>query len=146
MAERLAPGELAGALNRAGFTRSVRRLDGDAARLQALGEEGVLATPADLALAYRWLSRNAPAAVLAGLEGAVEFGTARLAAIPGATIAGKTGTVLTAAGNRTVWFAGFATSRAPRVAIAVMMPGVSGGGDAAPVARAILSANEAAWR
>lgn len=145
MAERFSPGELADTFDRAGLTRGVRRLQGDAARLQALGEAGVLATPADLAGAYRWLSRNAPPSVLAGLEGAVEFGTARLAAIRGAAIAGKTGTVLTAAGNRMVWFAGFAPSRAPKVAIAVMMPGASGGGDAAPVARGILLANQAAW-
>ena len=101
---------------------------------------GVLASAADLAAAYRWLALAAPGPVLAGLEGAVEFGTAQLARVSGASVAGKTGTVRTAAGNGIAWFAGFFPSRAPRVALAVMLAGSSGGGDAAPVAGRILGA------
>lgn len=146
VADRFDAGELASTLDRAGLRRGVRRMEGDGARLQALGETGVLATAAELALSYRWLAANAPEAVRAGMEGAVMYGTAQLAAVPGATVAGKTGTVFTPAGNRIAWFAGFAPSRSPKVAIALMMPGVSGGGDAAPVAGRILKAHEAAWR
>ncbi len=143
MAERFAPGEFASTLDRAGFTRGIRLAQGDGIRLQALGEENVLATAADLAMAYRWLALYAAPPVLAGLEGAVEYGTAQLAKVEGASLAGKTGSVRTAGGNRIAWFAGFFPSRAPRVAIAVMMAGYSGGADAAPVAGRILAAYQA---
>ncbi len=146
VAERFDAGELAATLERAGLRRGLRRLEGEGARLQALGETGVLATAAELAMAYRWLATNAPEPVQAGMEGAVMYGTAQLAGVPGAKVAGKTGTVFTPAGNRIAWFAGFAPSRGAKVALAVMMPGVSGGGDAAPVAGRILKEHEAAWR
>jgi cell division protein FtsI/penicillin-binding protein 2 len=140
VAERFAPGELASTLDRAGFTHGVRLEQGDGARLQALGEEGVLASANDLALAYAWLATRAPEPVQAGLEGAVEYGTAQLARIQGSSVAGKTGTVRSAAGGRIAWFAGFEPSRSAKVAVAVMVAGLSGGGDAAPVARRILAA------
>lgn len=143
MAERFTPGELARTLDRAGFVRGVRPEQGDGARLQALGEEGVLATAGDLAFAYAWLAKNAPEAVRAGLEGAVEYGTAQLARIDGEGVAGKTGTVRTASGGHIAWFAGFVPARSPKAAIAVMAAGTSGGGDAAPIARRILVAYEA---
>ncbi len=143
MAERFAPGEFALTLDRAGFTRGIRLAQGDGIRLQALGEENVLATAGDLAAAYRWLALHAAPPVLAGLEGAVEYGTAQLAKVEGAAVAGKTGSVRTAGGNRIAWFAGFFPSRAPRVAIAVMIAGYSGGADAAPVAGRILAAYQA---
>lgn len=146
MAERFDAGELAAALERAGFGRGLRRMEGDGTKLQALGEAGVMATAGELAMAYRWLATHAPGAVRTGLEGAVSYGTAQLAAVNGATVAGKTGTVLTGAGNRMAWFAGFAPSSGPKVAIAVAVPGVSGGGDAAPVAGRILKEHVAAWR
>ena len=130
-AERFAPGEFATTLDRAGFTRGTRLAQGDGTRLQALGEENVLATAADLAMAYRWLALYAAPSVLAGLEGAVEYGTAQLAKVEGASLAGKTGSVRTVGGNRIAWFAGFCPSCAPRVAIAVMTAGYSGGADAA---------------
>jgi len=142
-AERFAPGEFASTLERAGFTRGIRPAEGDGIRLQALGEELVVATAADLAMAYRWLALRAVPAVLMGLEGAVEYGTAQLAKVQGAAIAGKTGSVRTVTGNRIAWFAGFFPSRAPRVAIAVMVAGSSGGTDAAPVAGRILAAYQA---
>jgi membrane peptidoglycan carboxypeptidase len=142
-AERFAWGEFASTLERAGFTRGVRMEQGDGIRLQALGEEGVLASAADLAMAYRWLALHAGAPVLAGLEDAVEYGTAQLAKIEGAALAGKTGSVRTSAGNRIAWFAGFFPSRAPRVAISVMVAGSSGGADAAPLAGRILAAYQA---
>jgi penicillin-binding protein 2 len=69
------------------------------------------------------------------MEEAVEFGTSQLARVPGATVAGKTGSVPSA---RVAWFAGFAPSRAPSVVVVVMLQGRSGGADAAPIAARIL--------
>ena len=139
-------GEAAGTI-RAGAAR-------DAQRLQALGEDGILVTTAGLAAAYRLLTLRISAPemqpILAGLEGAVEFGTAQNAR-PGAAsgdrsgekLAGKTGSVLNAAGEPIAWFAGFWPSRAPETVIAVMVRGHSGGADAAPVAGRILEAYRA---
>jgi cell division protein FtsI/penicillin-binding protein 2 len=115
----------------------------DARRLQALGEEDVLITVAELAMAYRLLALKPVPQILAGLEGAVEYGTAQYAQVAGVKAAGKTGTSVTTAGERIGWFAGFLPSTAPEVAIAVMVPGRSGGGDAAPVAGRILEAYRA---
>jgi penicillin-binding protein 2 len=115
----------------------------DATRLQALGESGVLVTAAGMALAYRFLAlgsqRPLMQPVLAGLEDAVEYGTAQRARAPGLVVAGKTGSVRAESGARVAWFAGFAPSRAPEVVIAVALEGRSGGGDAAPVAGRILA-------
>jgi stage II sporulation protein D len=127
-AQRFSTAELQSALRTAGF----RTVPADLT-LQALGEEGVLTTPRALADAYRRLARTAHPAVLAGLEGAVQYGTAQAAALPGFTVAGKTGT-----GRYTALFAGFTPSRAPRWVVAVATQGHSGGGDAAPIARELL--------
>jgi cell division protein FtsI/penicillin-binding protein 2 len=81
--------------------------------------------------------------VLAGLVGAVEYGTAQNARVAATVVAGKTGTSLSNAGEPVAWFAGFVPSAAPEVAIAVMVPGRSGGADAAPVAGRILEAYRA---
>jgi membrane peptidoglycan carboxypeptidase len=120
MAERLGPGEF-------GSTP-------DSIRLHALGEDGATMTVMQLALAYRTLAATAPAAVEAGLLGAVEYGTAQRAAVAGVRVAGKTGSVRTASGMRVAWFAGWT----PEVAIAVRTQGWSGGADAAPVAAEML--------
>ena len=154
-AERFSAGELAASLTRAGLASrpgwfgdaeaagEVRRADGrEAAQLQSLGEGGVLATAAELALAYRGLAlaagqpRMEP--ILSGLEGAVEFGTAQRARVPEIAVAGKTGSVRAADGAFIAWFAGFAPSRAPRAVVAVMLQGRSGGADAAPIGGRIL--------
>jgi cell division protein FtsI/penicillin-binding protein 2 len=155
-AERFSPGELATALEGAGLAsrtgwigedeaagRIQPAMRADAQRLQALGEDGVLITVAELAAAYRTLalkvSRPEMQPILAGLEAAVEFGTAQNANIKGVKVAGKTGSVLSAAGEPIAWFAGFMPSRAPEVVVAVMLPGRSGGADAAPIAGRILA-------
>ena len=151
VAERFAPGELAGDLARAGFGEDpgrVRPATGrDAVRLQALGEEGILITAAELALAYRSLALQTGhpemQAIVAGLEGAVEYGTAQRARVAGVKVAGKTGSVRTEAGAPIAWFAGFLPSRAPEVVVAVILQGRSGGSDAAPVAGRILEAYRA---
>jgi cell division protein FtsI/penicillin-binding protein 2 len=167
-AQQFGPGELAQALAGSGLASrtswfgneeavgAVRSGVGpDAQRLQALGEDGILITTAGLAAAYRLLALkiNSPEMqpVLDGLEGAVEFGTAQNARVsvaasigtPGGKLAGKTGSVLTSAGEPIAWFAGFWPSRAPGTVITVMVPGHSGGADAAPIAGRILEAYRA---
>jgi cell division protein FtsI/penicillin-binding protein 2 len=156
MAERFAPRELAGVLARAGLgsrtglagadevAGKIRPAgDPDRQRLQALGEDGILVTTMGLAHAYALLARTAQAPVLAGLEGAVTFGTAQHARIVGALVAGKTGSTVAANGERLAWFAGFMPSRAPEIVVVVSLPGRSGGADAAPVAGRIFEAYRA---
>ena len=157
VAERFEPGELGREIGRFGLSSPTGLFSDDEAvgrirplvhsedqQIQALGEEGVEITAAELAMAYRLLalriSQPAMQPIREGLEGAVEFGTAQNARIPGARVAGKTGSAMTSRGDAIAWFAGFVPSPAPRVAIAVMVPGRSGGADAAPVARRILEA------
>ncbi|HWK28119.1 MAG TPA: penicillin-binding transpeptidase domain-containing protein [Solirubrobacter sp.] len=79
----------------------------------------------------------------------VTSGTGTAAAIPGVTVAGKTGTaelVSTAdiaqnAKNTTAWFVAFAPAANPRVAVAVMLPNAGqGGASAAPIAKRVLQA------
>ena len=100
--------------------------------LQALGEEGVVATPATLAAAYARFAPHAAPAVRAGMEDAVTYGTAQRAQVAGLTIAGKTGSA-----RNIAWFAGFTNT----VTIAVLIQGHSGGADAAPIAARILQAH-----
>ncbi len=138
-AGRFVPGELAAQLVRAGLALGgkVERAEREAQQLQALGEDRVLVTASGMAAAYRLLAMHGASAVTGGLEDAVEFGTARRARVAGIRVAGKTGSA-----PRTAWFAGFAPSRLPEVAVAVMLHARSGGADAAPVAGSILEA----WR
>ena len=157
VAERFKPGELAREFERLGLAspsglfggdeasgRILPAMNADAQRIQALGEDSVEITPAELALAYYRLAlridQPSMRPIHQGLEGAVEFGTAQNAAISGVRVAGKTGSALNAAGEPVAWFAGFLPSSAPKVVLAVMLPGRSGGADAAPVARRIFEA------
>jgi cell division protein FtsI/penicillin-binding protein 2 len=132
-------------LNPADFERSLRHIAGQVSRatspeqlqLQAIGEWGIQVTPMELLSAYRKLAqdRDKPAMkpILDGLGGAVEFGSAQLAAAPGIHISGKTGT-----GPRHVWFAGFTRD----VVVVVFLEQGRGGADAAPVAGEIFRALE----
>lgn len=76
----------------------------------------------------------------------VQAGTGKAAAIPGLTVAGKTGTAETGVGKGIDhWFAGFAPAEDPRIAVAIVIEdpqGVMGTGGtvSAPLARAILQA------
>jgi len=90
----------------------------------------------------------------------VQYGTGVRAAIPGTTVAGKTGTAELEStvpkpgeqpppseeqeppGSKTdAWFAGFAPARHPRIAVCVMLVRAGAGGDtAAPAAATVLSA------
>lgn len=139
MADRFAAGELPAALSQAGFGEASGRNS-----LLALGEEGILVTARQLAAAYRTVAlqpaRPEMQPILAGMEGAVEYGTAQRAQVAGVKVAGKTGSVIAKDGAPIAWFAGFMPSRAPEVVVAVMLQGHSGGADAAPVAGRILEA------
>jgi cell division protein FtsI/penicillin-binding protein 2 len=81
--------------------------------------------------------------------GVVTGGTGTAAAIPGITVAGKTGTAElrpTQGGpvdprNTDAWFVCFAPAYQPKVAVAVMLVGAGAGGKAAaPIARQVLQA------
>ncbi len=72
--------------------------------------------------------------IFAGMEEAVSYGTARLAAIPATTVAGKTGTT-----NRSALFVGYAPAAQPRYLVVLHLDSGSGGGDAAPYAAKIFS-------
>lgn len=156
--ERFEPGELPSFLQRMGLASATGLLPGSevlgridrpstpaASELQALGENGLAITPLELLLAYRRLALRVRQPlfepVLEGLEGAVEFGTAQCAMLDRIRVAGKTGSLETAVGHRVAWFAGFAPSRAPEVAVTVLVQGRSGGADAAPIAGELLRAH-----
>ena len=81
--------------------------------------------------------------IVAGLEGAVEYGTAQNARIVNAKVAGKTGSAIDASGQPVAWFAGFFPSRTPEVVAVVMLRGRSGGADAAPIAGRIFESYRA---
>ncbi|MGH2398395.1 MAG: FtsW/RodA/SpoVE family cell cycle protein, partial [bacterium] len=69
----------------------------------------------------------------------VQEGTGRGAALPGAQVAGKTGTATVPQGESHAWFIGFAPAEAPRVVVAVVVEhGGIGGRVAAPIARLVL--------
>lgn len=95
----------------------------------------------------RLASPEAIAAVKEGMRAVVEEGTGKRAAIPGYTVAGKTGTAQfwsTIHGRRVkdnrTWFTGFTPIDGPRYAIVVMVEGgVSGGGTCAPLVHDILA-------
>lgn len=73
----------------------------------------------------------------------VRQGVADRAALPGVSVAGKTGTAETGIGDgRSFWFTGFAPSEQPDIAVAVVVEGVAADGNgntvAAPIARAVM--------
>jgi peptidoglycan glycosyltransferase len=69
----------------------------------------------------------------------VARGTGTVAALPGVTVAGKTGTATNPHGLAHSWFVCFAPARAPRVAVAVIVEnGGYGASIAAPIARDVL--------
>ena len=72
--------------------------------------------------------------VFQGLEDAVSYGTARLAAIQATSVAGKTGTTSSSA-----LFFGYAPAEQPRYLLLIHLDAGSGGGDAAPFAARIFA-------
>jgi len=154
-AQRFAPGQLTSYLTQIGFASTTGILPGpespgmvetaitpEACQLQALGETGIAITALELLRAYASIARRANnselAPILGGLEGAVKFGTAQLLHSPPLQIAAKPGSVPVGQGLHAAWVAGFAPSRAPKVAFTVLVQGKAGGSDAAPIARQML--------
>jgi peptidoglycan glycosyltransferase len=69
----------------------------------------------------------------------VQHGTGTVAALPGVTVAGKTGTATNPHGAAHSWFVCFAPAQAPRVVVAVIVEnGGYGASIAAPIARDVL--------
>jgi peptidoglycan glycosyltransferase len=163
----------------------------------AIGQGRVLATPLQMAIVAATIAdgglRPQPSFLHGGSSGGgtrttsvpvahtvrrlmtavVRVGTGTKAAIPGVTVAGKTGTAElktrcsnttppeatreagrescagteTEASNTDAWFAAFAPALSPRVAVCVMLVKDGAGGDtAAPVAREVLEAGLRATR
>ena len=152
MASRLTDVQLTQAFREAGFgspTHLVRSEDSGNVRrvtthaelqLSAVGEDGIYVTPLQMAAAYRVLAREArsndPAVqtVLAGMRGAVDYGTAQGAQAPTMQIAGKTGTSTAGEGAWThAWFAGFAPASNPQVIVVIFLER-GHGSDAAEIA------------
>lgn len=97
----------------------------------------------------RAVRRGVAATVRDMMVGVVRGGTGTAAALPGVTVAGKTGTaeLVPTQGrgadpkNTDAWFVAFAPAEDPEVAVAVMLVRAGQGGtSAAPVARAVLAA------
>ncbi|MEV6023583.1 penicillin-binding transpeptidase domain-containing protein [Streptomyces sp. NPDC052036] len=102
---------------------------------------------------YRAMSPATAALLRQMMTDVVQEGTGRSAAIPGALVGGKTGTAQHGVGNSGkpyAWFISWAQpdgSAEPAVAVAVVVEDaaaergeISGGGNAAPVARAVMEA------
>jgi peptidoglycan glycosyltransferase len=97
-----------------------------------------------------WLQATSPATadtLRQLMVGVVQAGTGTGAALPGVQVAAKTGTAEVDAVHVNAWMIAFAPADNPRVAVAVVLPGltgvgneVTGGARAAPIVRAVLAA------
>jgi peptidoglycan glycosyltransferase len=119
----------------------------------AIGAKGVRAKPRaiteDPVIHNRAVSAKVAGQVRDMMIGVVRGGTGTAAALPGVTVAGKTGTAelrFTGGGaadpkNTDAWFVAFAPATNPRVAVGVMLVGAGAGGKAAaPIAKQVLAA------
>jgi peptidoglycan glycosyltransferase len=119
----------------------------------AIGAKGMRAKPRaiteDPVIRHRAVSAKVAGQVRDMMIGVVRGGTGTAAALPGVTVAGKTGTAelrFTGGGaadpkNTDAWFVAFAPAANPRVAVGVMLVGAGAGGKAAaPIARQVLAA------
>jgi peptidoglycan glycosyltransferase len=99
----------------------------------------------------KWLTATSPstaAAVTALMVSVVNSpnGTGVAAAIPGVTVAGKTGTAQTGTGLTDDWFVAFAPAQNPQIAVSVVLPNQGGANEyqggtvAAPLAKALIEA------
>jgi cell division protein FtsI/penicillin-binding protein 2 len=113
-----------------------------------IGNDGVRARPrvAGKVVRHRAVSRHVAATVRDMMIDVVRSGTGTAAALPGVTVAGKTGTAELVANSTNpkdsdAWFVAFAPAGAPKVAVAVMLVGAGfGGSSAAPIARRVMEA------
>jgi penicillin-binding protein A len=113
-----------------------------------IGNHGVWARPrvAGKVVRHRAVSASVAATVRDMMIGVVRGGTGTAAALPGITVAGKTGTAELVANSKDpkdsdAWFVAFAPAEAPKVAVAVMLVGAGfGGASAAPIARQVMAA------
>jgi cell division protein FtsI/penicillin-binding protein 2 len=100
----------------------------------------------DKVVRRRAVSRRAARQVRSMMVDVVRSGTGTSAAVPGVTVAGKTGTAELRPNSSDprdadAWFVAFAPAERPRVAVAVMLVGAGFGGTAAaPVAREVIEA------
>jgi peptidoglycan glycosyltransferase len=103
----------------------------------AASDTGIATRPEQLA---QPIAARTAAEIRDMMIAAVQRGTGRGAALPGVTVAGKTGTATTREGARShAWFVAFAPARAPRYVVAIVIENVGYGGTyAAPVARRVL--------
>jgi cell division protein FtsI/penicillin-binding protein 2 len=135
----------------------------------AIGQDRDLATPLEMAsvgatiasggrraqpriatiepIVRRTVVSGSVAGVVRGLMvGVVRSGTGTAAAIPGVTVAGKTGTAELRPNSKNpkdadAWFVAFAPAAQPTVAVAVMLVGAGfGGATAEPIAKRVLEA------
>lgn len=90
-----------------------------------------------------WLTATTPeiaGIIKDGMVDAVQYGTARAAAVSGMQVAGKTGSAQNPQGQTHAWFIGFAPAERPRLAVAVILENAgSGGSAAAPIAGKLLA-------
>jgi cell division protein FtsI/penicillin-binding protein 2 len=123
---------------------------------QTIAEDGVMTEPSLKAGAAspkrRVTSREVARNIRSYMLDVVRYGTGTAAAIPGAQVAGKTGTAELGdtrgpnaqgsdASNTDAWFTAFAPARRPRLAVAVLLVRAGAGGEtAAPVAKEVLQA------
>ncbi len=134
--------------------------------LAVLGEQGVTATPSQVLLAFSAIATHGQMFQLIlptqhkapsldsvvtlkdgtysildeGLRGCVKYGSCHAAAIPGVSVAGKTGTASALDGSKVThaWFVGYSPAEKPEVAIVVFLKRGTGGANAAPLAAQIL--------
>lgn len=156
-------------------TISIPRSRGELA-VRAFGADGILVSPLHMAEVVstvarggtrvpvgwidrpasgkRALDRDSAAALVTMMEETVLTGTGRNAAVPGAKIAGKTGTADPAAAEATgsgarrpdAWFVALAPSRGTRLVVVAFLPGGGVGGEsAALMVREFLIATETLW-
>ena len=78
--------------------------------------------------------------IVGGMVRCVESGTGWRAAVPGITVAGKTGTAQVTGARPHTWFIGFAPAYDPQIAICVMCENSDGGGGSVcgPIARGMI--------
>jgi hypothetical protein len=117
---------------------------------QTIGSGGMQVPPhivhapksaSDAQPAHRVISQTVADEVRTMMEAVVTEGTGTAAAIPGVTVAGKTGTAEVGSRPSDAWFIAFAPADNPQVAVAVLVVnGGVGGAVAAPIARQVREA------